>query len=354
MVGPDPALARVRQAVREHLEHRRASGALADGDLVLVACSGGPDSVALASQTAFLARRLRLRAGAVVVDHGLGPNSADRAAAAARTCTELGLDPVIVRRVPAARATETAAREARRAALADAVADTGAVGVLLGHTLDDQAEGVLLALARGSGARSLAAMATVAGRSWRPLLGVRRRDTHATCAVLGLAVEHDPSNRADGPWRRADSGPVPRAAVRDRVLPALADALGQDPAPALARTAALARADADLLERLAEQAYGRCAAAVGEGEVGLEVVALAAEHDALRTRVLRRAALAAGAPAAALQRAHVEAMDALVTRWRGQGEVPLPGGVVAVRDCGRLVLAQRRPSPETSHRAPGA
>src|SRR5690606_34594439 len=165
-------------AVRDLLDRLLAAGSLGTGDLVLVACSGGPDSVALASQVAFLAPRLQLRAGAVVVDHGLLPGSAAAASETAAGCDALGLDPVVVRTAPdGGRATETAAREARYAELEDARAAIGAVGVLLGHTLDDQAESVLLALGRGSGTRTLAGMAEVRGPFWRPLLGVRRAET---------------------------------------------------------------------------------------------------------------------------------------------------------------------------------
>jgi tRNA(Ile)-lysidine synthase len=340
VVGPDPAVARVRAGVRDLLERLLADGTLAPGDVVLVACSGGPDSLALASQTAFAAPRLGLRAGAVVVDHGLRPDSAAVAERAAATCARLGLDPVLSRRVPhLERATETAAREGRYAQLAAAREEIGAAGVLLGHTLDDQAETVLLAAGRGSGARALAAMTEVRDHYWRPLLHVRRHDTHATCRALGLSVDHDPSNAVDGPWRRADGGPLPRAAVRERVLVALAEALGRDPAPALARTARLARADADLLEELAGQAWQRCVLEHGASTaVELAVASLAAEPEALRTRVLRRAALAAGAPAGALLESHVRALEMLVTGWGGQGAVALPGNVEGRRDCGRLVL----------------
>lgn len=346
MVGPDPAVARVRGGVRDLLTHQRDNGALRAGDLVLVACSGGPDSLALASQLAFLAPRLDIRPGAVVVDHGLRADSHTVATQAAHTCSDLGLEPVLVRRVTHLdRATETTAREARYAELEAARAEVGAVGVLLGHTEDDQAETVLLAAGRGSGTRSLAGMSPIRGPLWRPLLEVRRTDTHATCHALGLPYDTDPSNAVDGPWRRADGGPVPRAAVRDRVLTELAEALGRDPAPALARTARLTRADADLLDDLAEQAWHRCAVATDETEPGsavvLEIEALAAEHEALRTRVLRRAALEAGSPATDLLHTHVRALESLVTRWRGQGDVALPGGVVGRRDCGRLALANQ-------------
>ncbi len=343
MTGPHPAVARVRSAVRTQLAQRLDVGDLATGDLVLVACSGGPDSRALASQVAFVAPRLGVRAGAVVVDHGLRDESADVADRAAAVCRGLELDPVLVRRasVPG-RTSETAARETRYAELEAASRHAGAAAVLLGHTADDQAETVLLAAGRGGGTRALAGMAPVRDRYWRPLLTVRRADTHATCDVLGLAFETDPSNAVDGPWRRADGGPVPRSAVREHVLAALADALGRDPVAALARTARLARADADLLDQLARQAWDRCVAgdaSATAAAVVLDTDSLAAEPDALRTRVLHRAALRAGAPAGDLAQTHVHALEALVTDWHGQGEVALPGGVVARRDCGRLVLA---------------
>src|SRR5699024_10892879 len=136
---------------------------------------------------------------------------------------------------------EAAARTARYAALADAAQDAAAV--LLGHTIDDQAETVLLGLGRGSGARSLAGMPAAAGLWRRPFLGLRRSDTEACCTALGLGWAEDPTNAPDGPWRRADGGPLRRAAVRHHVLPALEDALGPGVAEALARTAQRLRDD---------------------------------------------------------------------------------------------------------------
>src|SRR5581483_7644624 len=149
-MGPGPAVAEVRNAVRESL-----SGLVA-GDLVLVACSGGADSLALAAAAAFAAPRLGLRAGGVTVDHGLQPGSAERATQAAALLAEFGLDPVeaVTLSVPPGAGPEAAARAARYRALDAASAELGAAAVLLGHTLDDQAETVLLGLARGSGGRS--------------------------------------------------------------------------------------------------------------------------------------------------------------------------------------------------------
>jgi len=171
---------------------RRSLAPVKPGSLLLVACSGGPDSLALAAATAFAAPRLGLRAGAVTIDHGLQEGSAAQASQVAVTLRELGIDPVHQVRVEvAARAAgypgpEAAARQARYAAFEQVLMTSGAAAVLLGHTMDDQAETVLLGLARGSGARSIAGMAAVTGHYLRPLLGLRRQQTVAACAALGL------------------------------------------------------------------------------------------------------------------------------------------------------------------------
>jgi tRNA(Ile)-lysidine synthase len=327
-VGPTPAVAAVRRAVR------LAVADLPVGSTVLAACSGGADSLALAAALAFEAPRSdrSLRAGGVTVDHRLQPGSARRAEAVARLLGSLGLDPVecVAVEVGAAGGPEAAARSARYAAL-DAVAGrTGATAVLLGHTLDDQAETVLLGLARGSGLRSLAGMAAVAGaggRYRRPLLGLTRATTAAACADLGLPVWDDPQNTDPA---------YARARVRSTVLPVLEAELGPGVAQALARTARLARHDADALDDWAAQAHAELAAQPDEG---LDAAELAGLPVAVRTRVLRRAALAAGASPSALGAVHVAAIDALVVGWSGQGPVNLPGGVTATRRYGRLHFA---------------
>src|SRR5580765_8209334 len=226
-MGPQPAVAEVRLAVRELLRGRTGP--------VAVACSGGADSLALAAATAFVAQRLGIVAGLITVDHGLQDGSAVQAARVAAIGYELGLDPVAVVRVDVGTAggPEGAARDARYAALAASGAD-----VLLGHTLDDQAESVLLGLGRGSGARSIAGMRAVDGRWLRPFLGLRRATTVAACAALGLEPWADPHN-ADPAFRRVR--------LRGEVLPLLEDVLAGGVADALARTADLVRADADAL-----------------------------------------------------------------------------------------------------------
>src|SRR6266568_4571332 len=234
-MGPHPAVAEVRRAVR---------AALPTEGCVLVACSGGGDSLALAAATAF---ECRDRAAALItVDHGLQPGSADQAAAVAAVGYEMGFDPVeiVPVTVHAAGGPEAAARAARYAAL-DAAAEALHATVLLGHTRDDQAETVLLGLGRGSGPRSIAGMRPLDPPWARPLLGVSRLTTVAACARLGLTPWTDPHN-ADPRFTRVR--------LRTEVLPLLEDVLSGGVAEALARTAAQVREDNDALDALARAA----------------------------------------------------------------------------------------------------
>ena len=324
-MGPGVAVAEVRGAVRACLSD------LAAGDLVLAACSGGADSLALAAAAAFVAPRLGLRAGGVTVDHGLQPGSAERAGEVTALLSGLGLDPVRATAVtvpPPATAAgpEAAARRARYAALDAAAGELGAVAILLGHTLDDQAETVLLGLARGSGGRSLAGMPARRGPYRRPLLAVRRAATAAACADLGLKPWQDPHNED---FRFA------RARVRHQALPALEAALGPGVAEALARTAAQLRADAECLDDLAFAESGQLRGN-GSDPAGLDISWLGALPAAIRARVLRDAAVMAGCPHGALTAGHVDRIGALVTAWRGQRWVDLPGGVRACRRDGKV------------------
>ncbi|MHB1594025.1 MAG: tRNA lysidine(34) synthetase TilS [Streptosporangiaceae bacterium] len=331
-MGPDPAVAAARLAVRRCLADARR------GDLVLAACSGGADSLALAAALGFEAPRLGLRAGAVTVDHGLQPGSAAQAARVRETLAGLGLDPVRAVRVavtargePGYPGPEAAARRARYAAMDAAAEDLGAAVILLGHTMDDQAETVLLGLVRGSGPRSIAGMAPVSGRYRRPLLGLRREQTRTACLAAGLTPWDDPQN---------DDLAFARTRVRQRALPMLADLLGPGVIEALARTADQVRADADLIDGLTDAA-GERIGPPGASRAGLEVAALAALPGPIRTRLLRRAAVAAGAPPGSLTAAHVAGLDALVMHWRGQRGTDLPGGLRCSRRYGRLQFTAR-------------
>jgi tRNA(Ile)-lysidine synthase len=316
-------------------------GLRTDAQPVLVACSGGADSVALAAALAFEGRAAGVRVGGVTVDHGLQAGSGERATATATLLRDLGLDPVLT--VPVSvgddGGPEAAARSARYAALATAAGEHGA-RVALGHTLDDQAETVLLGLGRGSGPRSVAGMLAERVHGgvtwWRPLLGVRRADTRRACADQGLPVWDDPWNTDPA---------YTRVRLRTEALPVLEEVLGGGVAPALARTAGLLREDLDALDALADAERARLADADG-----LPTQPVAALPAALRRRVLRGWLRDAGVPD--LQAVHLGAVDALLTRWRGQGRVDLPGGSGVVRASGRLVLQPPGLSGRRSAAAP--
>ncbi|OWV08785.1 tRNA lysidine(34) synthetase TilS [Micromonospora wenchangensis] len=309
----------------------------------MVACSGGADSLALAAATAFVASRLGRPAGLVTVDHGLQAGSAERATAVAEWAGRVGFDPVEAVPVTVAGrpgGPEAAARQARYQALTAAARRHDAVAVLLGHTRDDQAETVLLALARGAGPRGLAGMPARRELQGvpllRPLLDVSRAQTRDACAALGLTPWQDPHNTDPS---------YARARVRADALPALVAALGDGVVDNLARTARLLAADTAALDDLAAAALGapqprpdRVAVdrPVRDGG-GLSVVALAGLPGAVRSRVLHAWARELGAPPGALSHRHVDALDALVTAWRGQGATALPGGVRVGRRDGRLV-----------------
>jgi hypoxanthine phosphoribosyltransferase len=321
VAGPPPAVAEVRLAIRAEIND------LPPGSLVVVACSGGPDSLALAAGLAFVAPRIGMRAGAVTVDHAWYEGSADRADDVARICRDLALAPVDVRRAPSAR-NEGAARAARRSALEAAAEDLGAATVLLGHTRDDQAETVLLRLARGSGARSLAGMPRRDGAYRRPLLSLPREITRQACKEAGLLPWEDPSNLDPA---------FARSRVRTMLLPALERELGPGIAAALARSADLLRADADALDALTPDLLQQ----QPDGSLCLPVAELQVLPAALRTRALRAAAISAGSPPTDLTAAHIAHLDGLITRWHGQGPLDLPGRVAALRADGRIVLVHR-------------
>nr|WP_240669758.1 tRNA lysidine(34) synthetase TilS [Actinoplanes solisilvae] len=359
-----PAVAAVRLAVRR---------ALPPSGPVLVACSGGADSLALAVAARFVGSSV----GLVTVDHGLQEGSAVRAASLAEWASGAGFDPVVVETVSVAGlpgGPEAAARTARYAALSAAASRVGASAVLLGHTRDDQAETVLLALARGAGPRGLAGMPGRKGIFLRPLLDVSRADTRKACADLGLVPWEDPHN-VDPSFARSR--------VRGAALPALVEALGPGVVANLARSAALIAADNAALDVIARAHLDAAArpeldaarpeldvALPGRGGTAarreldvalpshlaaspahldapappavrapevLDVSDLSGMEPAVRRRVLHLWAQRLGAAGGALSHRHVEALDALVTDWHGQGAVHLPGGIRVVRERGVLV-----------------
>lgn len=324
MTGPASAVASTRLAVRTEL------ALLPGGSVVLVGCSGGPDSLALAGAVGFEAPKRGIKAAGLVVDHVLQAGSAAVAATAADRCRQLGLDPVEVQTVRVrrdGRGPEGAARSARYAALEEAADRLGAAAVLIGHTRDDQAEQVLLGLARGSGSRSLSGMPRRRGLFVRPFIALGRTETESACDAYGIE-----------PWRDPHNEDKAFARVRARgFLRAIEDQLGPGIAPALARSAEMLREDADYLEDQAREVRP----ALGDGP--WSVTELHALPRALRTRVWRLLAVEAGCGAGQLTAAHVESLDTLLTSWHGQGPLNLPGHVRASRSGTFVAIAASRP-----------
>ena len=296
-----PAQLQVVQAVRPHV----------NGPLVRIGCSGGADSLCLVAAAATV-RPERTVLEAVVVDHGLQENSAETARSTAALVENLGVRARVERVtvVQDGHGIEAAAREVRL----EALAGDRKAPVLLGHTLDDQAETVLLGLGRGSGPTSLQAMSERRDVFLRPLLGVRRATTAQACRDWGLPVWNDPMN-SDLRFRRVR--------VRNQLVPIMEDVLGGGVVEALGRTAAMLRADNNLLDELARsRATTQCAE-------------LAELHPALRSRVLRNWLALSGV--ADLSNGHVSAVEQLVHDWHGQSGIDLPGGVRVTRQDGALV-----------------
>ncbi len=323
------SIAEVRLAVRAALTHHDLTG-----ETVLVACSGGADSLALALAAGFEVPRLGGRAGAVIVDHQLQPGSAGIAVTAGRDCAAVGLSPVQIVQVDVClqnSGPEDAARMARLEAFAQVADQLDARAVLLGHTRDDQAEQVLLGLARGSGARSLSGMpqARPLGRLQerdggptllRPLLQVPRHVTEQACAAAGLTPWRDPHN-ADQRFTRVRA----RAALAD-----LHERLGPGVGAALARSADLLRADAEALDEASDTAYSRL------GAPPWPVEQLRGYPTAIRTRLWQRMVVAAGSPPGSLAASHLQSIDALYTQWHGQGPIDVPGAIRIFRADGLI------------------
>jgi tRNA(Ile)-lysidine synthase len=300
------------------------------GTRVWVACSGGPDSLALVAATAHVSRKQGYLPSVVIVDHGIQHDSAIVAERAVAQVRAAGVNSVFVERVTVGRdgGLEAAARTARYAAIDARVDAEGGHHplILTGHTMDDQAETVLLALARGSGARALSGIPARRGRIVRPFLSLRRKDTVAVCEALGLDPWMDPTNEVDGGPKRSE--------LRGKVMPALVEVLGPGVVSGLARSAALLQNDADELDRQARAAMRDSASAVRRD--GWRCDTLASMPDAIRSRMLKL--LAEGEGAGPLTATHVAALDQLVTVFTGQGGVSLPGGYEARREYGRLII----------------
>jgi len=292
------------------------------GDYVLVGCSGGADSLALAWTTLVVGKRLELKTGVIIVDHQLFPESNSVALNAKKQCEDLGIEEVIIKKVNVEQnheGLEAAARIARYEAFENVLQETNAQVILLAHTQDDQAETVLMRLTRGSGAKSLSGMAQVSGKYLRPFLHLRKKLVHDSLDLIGLKAWQDPAN-TDHQFLRVK--------VRHELMPKIVEVLGESAISSLDKTSQLLRLDNQALEDLAQQFFG------SQKDVktkGLEISELEKLPEAIRTRVLRICAIASGVHPGPFSFEHIEAIDALVKNWHGQGNVDLPGFIQATR-----------------------
>lgn len=340
----------------QHGDHAVA----ADAPLVLVACSGGRDSMALAAVSHIVCTSMGVRCGAVIVDHGLQAGSEQVASEAADRCHALGLGPVIMRNATVqarGEGLEAAARQARYDELCAAARESGAIAVLLAHTMDDQAETVLIGLLRSRGVDALAGMPQVFTRSGvtfaRPLLTLTRDETTGLCEDLGVEYWDDPTNGDAVDGELPDDYPL-RSRVRHDLLPAIERFAGFNVTRHFAESAQLARMDKEYLDQRSDEVMGEAVTAVdrpassaavstdtpracaaddtndsGHG-IGLMigVKRIAREPEAIRLRVIAHALSQAGVNASAAQ---IAAIDRLVVDWHGQGGVSLPRGYSANR-----------------------
>lgn len=310
----------IRSAVRKWLEKFQA------GDLVLVAVSGGADSLALAYALTLEAPKLAIKLHAVTIDHQLQPKSSNQAEIVSKQMKAIGLETTIEKvTVSLTDGLEASARKARYGALSSIGDRLKAAAIFLGHTRDDQAETVLLGLARGSGTRSLSGMAPHAGKYIRPLLSITRAQTQSVCEEFKLIAWDDPHNK---------DPQFARVRVRTDALPTLERTIGPGITEALARSAELLRHDADALDAWTDRE------AMHLNLADLDCEHLAKLPWAIRTRVIRLAIYGAGAPSGSVSADHVSAVEALISNWSGQGAVHLPGGVKVRRFSGRLSLSR--------------
>ena len=340
----------------QHGDHAVAS----DAPLVLVACSGGRDSMALAAVSHIVCTSMGVRCGVVIVDHGLQEGSEQVTGEAADRCRALGLGPVIVRNATVqarGEGLEAAARQARYNELCTAARESGAIAVLLAHTMDDQAETVLIGLLRSRGVDALAGMPQVFTRSGvtfaRPLLTLTRDETTGLCEDLGVEYWDDPTNGDAVDGELPDDYPL-RSRVRHDLLPAIERFAGFNVTRHFAESARLARMDKEYLDQRSDEVMGEAVAAVdwpassaavstdapracvagdtndSSHGIGLmiSVKRIAREPEAIRLRVIAHALSQAGVNASAAQ---IAAIDRLVVDWHGQGGVSLPRGYSANR-----------------------
>ena len=313
-----PSLWEIRKAVKPWIAD--------SSQTILFGCSGGADSMALAIALFLEANQTKVIP--VVVDHGLQDGSAQITSQTISKLKEIGYTQVetAVAQVKITDGLEASARRARYQIFNLFIDAYRPKYFLLAHTLNDQAETVLLGLARGSGARSLSGMAVENNIYVRPLLKISRQTTVAACHEGGIEIWSDPHN---------DDLRFARVRTRKNVLPNLEENLGPGITEALVRSADLLRDDADALDSFALEYFAQT------DPLNLSVNELERLPRAIRTRVLRLAIYQAGAPAGSLSAEHINGAEALISDWHGQKELSLPGDVKLLRNSGRITLSTK-------------
>jgi tRNA(Ile)-lysidine synthase len=310
------ALWQIRKVLRPWLEN--------NSQPILFGCSGGADSMAMALALFIESKDQKIIP--IVVDHGLQPNSAEVTKQTITTLQKIGYQEIksAVAQITITDGLEASARRARYQIFNQFIDSYNARFFMLAHTLNDQAEQVLLGLARGSGTRSLSGMAIQNNIFVRPLLKISRAITEAACIEGGVTTWQDPHNEDER---------FTRVKVRKNVLPVIEENLGPKITEALARSADLLRDDADALDGFAGEFISQVDSS------NLEVRDLERLPKAIRTRVLRLAIYNAGAPSGTLSAEHISAVEALISDWHGQKEVSLTGNVKVSRISGRINLS---------------
>jgi len=304
-----PAQGLIRLAVRNCLTSNTKPG-----QKLLIAVSGGADSLALAAACEFEAKKLGLKIAAAVIDHSLQKGSDKVAAQTAKTLAALGFEEVVVKKITVGKAggPEAAARTARYNALETLRQKTKSHFIVLGHTSSDQAETVLLGLVRGSGSKSLSGMSEKTGFLLRPLLGVERATTEAFCKDSGIKYWSDPQNQ---------DKKFLRVMIRKLVLPFLEKQLGGSVAASLVRTSDQLREDNTYLESQSDKSFKKYAKVSGSG-ISFDAKALEKLPAAILNRVIKKSLDSFGSESS---RTHVLAVSDLVLSWHGQKPLALPG-----------------------------
>jgi tRNA(Ile)-lysidine synthase len=321
MSQPDVAQQELRTLMKRFLKTHSSPG-----DRIVLAVSGGPDSIAMAAICAELKTEFSLDFYCVNINHQLQDAAFEWAEKTIAICRQLGFENAVSITVDVDKNSgvglEAAARNARYKALRDYAFSVDARAIMLAHTMDDQAETVLMRISRGSSTRSLAGMAHITKDLWRPFLDIERQTLHNALTSFGIEAISDPHN-FDRQFTRVK--------IRLDVIPALISALGQNIVTGLARTARMARMDADALEQIASKLYPKL---LIENE--LLIGELINQPLAIQTRIVHHWLLSRGVPANGLSSDHVFSVCRMAADPRLKGPMKVAGGVEVQKASGRL------------------